>query len=152
MSQIEIVLAVENVVLCQDRKYIMLHTTRASLGFLTQSNFVFIKNRPLIPGRPTDEETVSIIDIPPSTFSCIRKPLGILPGQRMVYLDNDSGVCTWRIGSASESVGLERHLFIPRDWLNAETLDLCRVMDDGTFLCPHYGEVAVIKSALGRQW
>lgn len=41
MSQIEIVLAVENVVLCEDRKHIMLHTTQASLGFLTLSNFVF---------------------------------------------------------------------------------------------------------------
>lgn len=152
MRQIEVVLAVENVVLCQDRKHIMLHTTQASLGSLTRSNFLFIKNRPLNPGRLADEETVSTVDIPPSVLSYVRKPLGILPGQRMVYLDNESWVCTWRLGSASESVGLERHFFIPRDWLNTETLDLCLVMDDGTFLCPHYGEVAVIKSALGRQW
>ena len=152
MSQTEVMLAVENVVLCQDKKHIMLHTTQASLGSLTNSNFIFIRNRPLTPGRPTEEEMVSTVDIPPSILSCIRKPLGILPGQRMVYLDNESWVCTWRLGSTNESAGLERHFFIPRDWLNAETLDLCLVMDDGTFLCPHYGEVAVIKSALGRQW
>ena len=148
----EDVLAVKNVALCQDRKHIMLHTTQASPGSPTQSSFIFIENRTLIPGRPTDEETVSTVDIPSSILSCIRKPLGILPMQRMVYLDNESWVCTGRLGSASESVGLEKHFFIPRDWLNAETLDLCLVMDDGTFLCPHYGEVAVIKSALGRQW
>jgi hypothetical protein len=51
-------------------------------------------------------------------------------------------------GSGSEG-GIRGRFFIPRDWVSAEVLSLCRLLADGTVLCPRRGEVAVIRSSLG---
>ena len=51
-----------------------------------------------------------------------------------------------------EKLGVTRHFFLPRDWVDANTLALCTVLDDGTFLCPRKGEIAVIRSGLGSAW
>ena len=47
---------------------------------------------------------------------------------------------------------LLRHFFLPQDWVSKDVLRLCQVTEDGTFLCPRRGEVAVIKSGLGEGW
>ncbi|KAL8846107.1 MAG: hypothetical protein Q9221_008775 [Calogaya cf. arnoldii] len=64
----------------------------------------------------------------------------------IVFLDYDYWVCTWRI----ESVVLEvkRHFFLPRDWLNSGTLQLATLNRQGTFFCPKYGDVAIVRRGL----
>ena len=47
---------------------------------------------------------------------------------------------------------VKRHYFLPRDWIDAQSLALCMMPDDGTLLCPRKGEVAAIKSGLGSEW
>ncbi|KAL6714385.1 hypothetical protein ACLMJK_007808 [Lecanora helva] len=49
-------------------------------------------------------------------------------------------------------MGVTRHFFLPGDWVTKDSLALCRVLSDGTFLCPRKGEVAVIRSGLGSEW
>jgi hypothetical protein len=53
-----------------------------------------------------------------------------------------------KAGAGAEG-GIRGRFFIPRDWVSAEVLSLCRLLADGTVLCPRKGEVAVIRSSLG---
>lgn len=118
---------------------------------------------------------ISPISIPEDISSTIEKPLGMLASEQLVFLDKSFWVCSWRLpadqsgrtvistsprGSASGfgiesdiTSSVQRHFFLPRDWVNAETLGLCELLGNGTILCPRKGEVAVIKSGLGgEEW
>lgn len=80
----------------------------------------------------------------------IEVPLGILPGQRLVFLDKDLWMCTLELYSIRRSDAVKRHYFIPRDWMSTESLEQCCMLQNGTFLFPKDGEVAVITSGLGE--
>jgi hypothetical protein len=92
---------------------------------------------------------INSLQIPSEILTRIEVPLGILSGGRLVFLDHDLWMCTFRLNSVRGSEGLQRHYFIPRDWASTECLEQCCMLDDGTFLCPKDGEVAVIRSGLG---
>jgi hypothetical protein len=120
-----------------------------------------------------DGKTLSSIPIPDDISSTIEKPLGMLGSKQLIFLDKSFWVCSWRLSSdqssktasstsprriagglGNESLingSVERHFFLPRDWVNAEMLGLCRLLGNGTILCPRMGEVAVIKSGLGGE-
>lgn len=151
-SLAEVKLVVSDVIGSEDGSFLLLSLSQTSSGALSEPCALIIETASLSVDQPNNEGFVSVLEIPETIVVGINKPLGILSGPRVVFLDNESWICTWRLGSGNESTGLVRHFFIPRDWLNVEALDLCLVMDDGTFLCPRYGEVAVIGSTLGRQW
>lgn len=120
--------------------------------------------------KPTSAEALLSVDastpIPDSVAATIEKPLSILGEDLLVYLDKSFWVCTCRINKKSrlqterehdhelhdEARMTRRHFFLPRDWVDAESLKLCRVMTDGTLLCPRKGEVAVVRSDIGSEW
>ncbi|KAK1764260.1 YVTN repeat-like/Quino protein amine dehydrogenase [Phialemonium atrogriseum] len=95
----------------------------------------------------------------------IREPLAILSRRRLVFLDVDRWICTWRIsalpqapgrpsggrGSESGSRGIEAHYFLPGDWVTANEAPLCTVMPDGTLLCTRNGEVGAVQCAKIRR-
>lgn len=89
--------------------------------------------------------------IAPHIGAMIEVPLGILSGSRLVFLDQDLWVCTYRPGLAHVAEGLKRHFFIPRDWTSSDSLENCVMMDDGTILCPREDEVAVVRSRLNAE-
>ncbi|KAI4107872.1 MAG: hypothetical protein LQ339_002482 [Xanthoria mediterranea] len=64
----------------------------------------------------------------------------------IVFLDHDYWVCTWRI--ESEVLDVKRHFFLPRDWLNSGTLQMAVLNRQGTFFCPKYGDVAIVRGGL----
>ncbi|KAL8657838.1 MAG: hypothetical protein Q9226_001523 [Calogaya cf. arnoldii] len=64
----------------------------------------------------------------------------------IVFLDYDYWVCTWRIESVVLDV--KRHFFLPRDWLNNGNLQLAVLNRQGTFFCPKYGDVAIVRGGL----
>ncbi|KAI4254095.1 MAG: hypothetical protein L6R42_007328, partial [Xanthoria sp. 1 TBL-2021] len=64
----------------------------------------------------------------------------------IVFLDHDCWVCTWRIESVVLDV--KRHFFLPRDWLNSGTLQMAVLNRQGTFFCPKYGDVAIVRGGL----
>ena len=70
--------------------------------------------------------------------------LGILPGMRFIFLDRDLWMCTYKLGAMDDEDALQRHYFIPRDWVSTENLEQCQMMEDGTFLCPRDDKVAAI--------
>ncbi|KAL8816847.1 MAG: hypothetical protein Q9223_004212 [Gallowayella weberi] len=64
----------------------------------------------------------------------------------IVFLDYDYWICTWRIESMVLDV--KRHFFLPRDWLNSGTLQMATLNRHGTFFCPKYGDVAIVRGGL----
>lgn len=104
-----------------------------------------------------EKERFNLIPIPADICATIEKPLNVLPRDSFVFLDRSFWICTWRLGSSSPSGNLTtgsvmRHFFLPRAWVNAESLRSIQILADGTVLCPRRGEVAVIRSNLGADW
>ena len=102
--------------------------------------------------QPRDNEpptTLEPLQVSGTILNRIEVPLGILSGGRLVFLDKDLWMCTFRLDAVDFADGLKRHFFIPRDWASTEALDQCCILDDGTFLLPKDGEVAIITSGLG---
>jgi hypothetical protein len=108
-------------------------------------------------------EMLPYTTLPPEISSRIREPLAILHRRRLVFLDVDRWVCTWRLPpptdgeaavaqgrSAAEpsgASGVERHYFLPGDWETADNIDLCIVTPQGTLLCPRNGDVVAVQAA-----
>lgn len=95
--------------------------------------------------------------IPAEIAACIREPLAFLSRQRLVFLDVDRWICTWRLPSStrrpldSSLKGIERYYFLPGDWATSNETRLCIVKPDGTLLCPRNGDVAVVQAAKLRR-
>ena len=65
---------------------------------------------------------------------------------RIVFLDYDYWLCTWRIDAGLDDV--KRHFFLPRDWLNHNTLHMATLNAHGTFFCPKRGDVAIVRHGM----
>ena len=89
-------------------------------------------------------ETIKCNLIPAQLEAIIEIPLGILPGSRLAFLDQDLWMCTYELGPVYNEGALQRHYFIPRDWVTTDNLEQCCLMEDGTFLCPREDKVAAI--------
>jgi WD40 repeat protein len=99
--------------------------------------------------------TVKPLLLSQSLTAIITHALGILPDARLVFLDRQLWVCTTSLShllSGSAPTGTEpdvrRHFFLPHDWVTTEGLRLCRILRDGTLLCPCKGQIAVLKGDL----
>lgn len=64
----------------------------------------------------------------------------------LVFFDRQYWLCSWDMTTQVQSY--KRHLFLPKDWLNTETLSLTNLTERGTLLCPRNGDVAVISGGL----
>lgn len=96
--------------------------------------------------------SLSLSHIPPAIQSEIEIPLGLLPKQRMIFLDKDYWMCSWRVGGNPISEKIQRYYCLPKDWLNVDCLKLSALLADGSFLIPNNGELGVIKSAAMSHW
>ncbi|KAI0406220.1 hypothetical protein F4802DRAFT_559828 [Xylaria palmicola] len=109
------------------------------------------------------ESEISYASVPPHISSRIREPLAFLSHQRLVFLDVDRWICTWRLpishhsrpprsrGSEAGLPDTEQFYFLPGDWVTANEAYLCSIMPDGTLLCPRNGDVATVQSARLRK-
>lgn len=103
--------------------------------------------------KPSSERnSLSPSHIPSTIQQQIEVPLGLLPKQRMIFLDKDYWMCSWRVGANAASEKVQRYYCLPKDWLNIDCLKLCALLADGRFLIPNNGELGVIKSAAISQW
>ncbi|KAH7312661.1 hypothetical protein B0I35DRAFT_60212 [Stachybotrys elegans] len=110
--------------------------------------------------------------IPDEVAASIQEPFAFISRWRLMFLDRDRWICTWRlafatthidkgpihergvargsgVGTASSSKsgvdGVERHYFLPGDWVTAAEAPLCTVMADGTLVCPRNGATATVQ-------
>ena len=121
------------------------------------------------PKSPTtsvgDLERLECIPLPPQLVSCIEIPLTFLSRDRLVFLDHNFWLCSWRLPLPSKTTPrrpsgggtldggtaeIKRHYFFPSDWISLASVALCTVMADGTVLCPRKGDVVVVKCAALR--
>jgi WD40 repeat protein len=65
---------------------------------------------------------------------------------RIVFLDSDYWLCTWEIDAGSSDV--KRHFFLPKNWLNTSTLQMAILNDQGTFFCPRFGKVIIVRNGV----
>ena len=110
-----------------------------------------------------DLEDLAPLFLPSNLLSQVEHPLTFLSNSRLIFLDHNFWLCSWRLplptrtsaprrpsapGSLDASTTeIKRHFFLPGDWISPDAVSLCTLMDDGTLLCPRNGEVAVVKCA-----
>ncbi|PMD32251.1 YVTN repeat-like/Quino protein amine dehydrogenase [Hyaloscypha variabilis F] len=105
---------------------------------------------------------LSYMLLPPDVASRVREPLAFLSRGRLVFLDVDRWICTWRLpsvvrrpnGGRNSEAGIgsvEQYYFLPGDWVTASEANLCTIMPDGTLLCPKNGDVATVQFAKLRK-
>lgn len=76
----------------------------------------------------------------------VKRLIGIFQ-DRIVFLDHNYWICSWKVDS---SVGdVRRHFFLPKDWLHASTLQMALLNSMGTIFCPKYEGVAIVRNGLG---
>lgn len=146
---------IDQVISTRSSPYILLYKSTPSPRTLQGSQF-HVLDISSLHAAPTPDRTALTIPLPPPIAATIEQPLTILGEDLLVYLDTSFWINSYRIGlePRGEKAGNKptRHFFLPRDWINAESLKLCRVLADGTVLCPRKGEVAVVTSGLGSEW
>ncbi|KAK4695038.1 hypothetical protein P7C71_g2638, partial [Lecanoromycetidae sp. Uapishka_2] len=150
VRQVEIVSSVETL-FQTDGRHIVLHSIQTIAGSREESNVIILDTASFSEDPMLDKSRSLTVELPASVIATVRKPLGF-HDRIFQYLDNEAWICSWDLDAENDASALERHFFLPRDWLNSETIDLCLLMANGTFICPHYGEVAVIRSSLSQEW
>ncbi|KAL8788977.1 MAG: hypothetical protein Q9213_001386 [Squamulea squamosa] len=70
------------------------------------------------------ESNLPLTHIPPIIQRQIEIPLGLLPKQRIIFLDKDYWMCSWRVGGNPTTEKVQRYYCLPKDWLNVECLKL----------------------------
>lgn len=93
------------------------------------------------------ESSIVPYSIPLEIQQQIEIPLAILPLQGILFLDRNYWMCSYRITGVNSNEKIHRHYFLPKDWLNAENLELCTLLENGDFLIPNNGELAIIACA-----
>jgi hypothetical protein len=137
---------IEDVIISQECLYALILISRLG-SYHKRSRYLIILDISHL--QDTKSSSLDPIIIPEEIASSIERPLTMLGKDHFVFINKSYWVCSWHLGSTGTPA---KHFFLPRDWVSADVLDLCKVMEDGTFLCPRKGEVAVIRSSLGRQF
>lgn len=130
----------------------------------------------LSPNPGEVKATVPTIRMPRALAENVRLRVG-MQGQSLVFLDHEGWLCTWDVLAATGSpsptspvaetqfddgaltqnstesddedvVGLRRHFFMPKDWLNTNTSHLTVMNNHGALLCPKYGDVAIVRGGM----
>lgn len=112
-----------------------------------------------------DLQELQPIPLPPELTSHIESPLAFLSRDRLVFLDQNFWLCSWRLPLSSDTttrrpsatgtldggtMEIKQHYFFPSDWISPDSVALCTVMGDGTVLCPRNGDVGVVKCSTLR--
>lgn len=141
---------VKKAMLTQDGKYLLVEIRKLVAQGRSTKRLVAFENSFLARSLHANSSTlVDCLDVSNEVMTRIDVPLGILPGNVLVFLDKDLWMCTLRMNSAKQASDLKRHYFMPRDWASSESLEQCCMLHDGTLLFPKDGEVAVITGNVG---
>lgn len=156
-------------IVTQDLKHVLirLSSNGSFIGFGRFFIFPLSELEPIIAGfKQNGQILVRPIAIPDEVRSQVRISLGVVPGDRFIFLDWDLWVNSYKMGSvghhsaASEASSKpsmqngdessQRHYFVPNDWALGESLDLCCMTADGTLVYPRDGKLSLIKADLRK--
>lgn len=70
--------------------------------------------------------------------------------RKVVFLDNNLWVCSWDLNSRTkvEDFGYEKHLFLPKDWMNGREAQRCILTPQGNVVLATEGGLVVIIGGL----
>ncbi|KAJ5989703.1 hypothetical protein N7481_004913 [Penicillium waksmanii] len=96
---------------------------------------------------PLIESLSDVIAMPLGFFSCTRGQgmLKQVRGGSLIFLSKENWICSVWLGNDGEGP-VRRHIFLPDDWLDAESVELVRVCRDRIYI-PRAGQVVVIQNA-----
>ena len=143
---------IDQIIVSQNKAFILLFLCRRARHRRRWTRLLILESAGLATPPKHVDEHLDTIPLPPDIASSIQRPLDVIGQDRLVFLDKSFRVCSCSIRHTGGPSALVHHFFLPRDWVNDESLELCQVLGDGTFLCPRRGEVAVIRSDLGSHW
>jgi WD40 repeat protein len=142
---------------------ILLEKLPSSFSGIAESKFLIIPNVNVITNSKINDHdeidnSLQYFNIPNPIRAQIMAPLAFISRDRLVFLDHDKWLCTWRmvepsaLGQEHENLKLapgnvERHYFLPGDWAMANEAHLCTLTRDGALLCPRNGDIAVVQSS-----
>ena len=156
--------------LTQNSKYVFIKVSTNRLSASTSSHIIL----PWVELETLDDQStpqiIQPIRIPETIQSQVRIPLGILPGQRYVFLDWNLWLSSYKIqddvpevvfpkssfkpsedqGQGNNYTPIQKHYFIPDDWATSGSLDLCYMTADGTLIYPRDNKVSLIKTKFNR--
>ena len=112
------------------------------------AQFTSVFEAPVIKPSPISPPQITITStpVPQEIQKQIEIPIGIIPKQRLIFIDKDYWMCSWRFGANVTTEKVQRYYFLPKDWLSVEYLKLCALLADGRFLIPNNGELAIVIS------
>lgn len=159
--------------LTQNSKYVFIKASTNGLPAGTSSHIILPWVELEILGAAVDQSAPQIIRptrIPETVQSQVRIPLGILPGQRYVFLDWNLWLSSYKLqddgpevvfakspfkpsedqGQGNDYAPIQKHYFIPDDWATSSSLDLYCMTADGTLIYPRDDKVSLIKTNINR--
>lgn len=144
---------VSRVISTQDAKHILLNVKTVTRDRKTNHQAFIFPIHVLETAESSSRLPLSLayFHIPTSISSHVKVPLGVLPGLKFVFLDDNLWLCGYYLESMSQADTLEsydRLYFIPRDWVGSTSLDNCCLTEDGTLFWPKDGHVVLIMSNL----
>ncbi|KAH8178825.1 NACHT domain-containing protein [Sarocladium implicatum] len=96
--------------------------------------------------------------IPQAIALRIGEPLAILSTGKLLFLDVEKWMCTWRLPSTpprnsdlrrssqkAASEMIDRRYLLPGDWIPGNEVALCAVTRKGTLICPRNGSIATVE-------
>jgi WD40 repeat protein len=157
--------SVDKTFLTPDGSALLVQTSQICDHHRRRKQFMVLTMNALSTDNPEKEITAS--PLPEHIRARIEIPLGFLDSQGakgvgvfsaghpegavLAFLDKDFWVCTGLLNGYGE-VAVKRYFFLPRDWLNIESLELAAVTGDGVFMCPRNGEIGVVTGGLKDEW
>jgi WD40 repeat protein len=141
-----------SVILTQDAKHILLNVKSTTHDKKTNhQTFIFPVDALEDDSDSGLPSSLAYFYIPACITSHVKVPLGVLPGLKFIFLDNDLWLCGYYLDSMSHSgiaESYDRFYFIPRDWIGSTSLENCCLTDDGTLFWPKDDHVVLIVSNL----
>ena len=98
----------------------------------------------------SSSDVVHIQDIPDDIKEQVEISLGTLPLLGFIFLNKSYWVCSYSLEQGLEENHVKRHYFLPKDWLNADSLRFCTLHSDGSLLIPNNGQLAVVRCTAMR--
>ncbi|KAK8009239.1 hypothetical protein PG991_011790, partial [Apiospora marii] len=155
-------LVVDSVFKCPNMAMFLVQTSHISEPSGRQIGFFMVNISKL--AKDTGVTDIDTVPLPITVLHRIEIPLGwVTEGEVMgtrrvhhdqhslAFLDQDFWVCSWSLGDVNGS-RIRKHFFLPRDWINMESLELSTITTGGTFFCPRNGDVAVVTGGLRESW
>ncbi|EXJ55027.1 uncharacterized protein A1O5_12766 [Cladophialophora psammophila CBS 110553] len=145
----EPVTKISKVLLTQDSKHMLVYLKEYIPKTSVQKNLLILEVKAL--DTATDQGKGAVLEyvqIQRHLADKIEVPLGILPGEQLVFFDRDYWLCSVDLTRQSDT-DFTRHYFIPRDWTSVDGLAQSLILQEGTLLCIQEGSVVTVRSNFG---